>query len=1193
MHLINKLFLFVTCFIFLLPAFGQAVDQPQIKKNPDSDVAHTIFLVGNTGTTPQANTTGKLALLKEQLLTAGKANSVVFIGNTFQPRLLPDLNHSQRASAEQTLVSQLDVLKNYAGQVLIVPGDHELKKDRNNAARLARNQEQFISKYLQNEAVFVPENSCPGPAQVEINDDILLLLLDTKWFLPRSPKIDPDLGCTANTPAAALAEIDDALKNNHQKQIVVATHVSADISSYDYRYLRKASADIYRQHPGLIHTEGSSSALTYNWQDSINYIRTGLNSQPRKVKSSQDTAFSRSEIGFAKLLFYKNGEAWLEFWTNKGGAAPNGELAYRRLMMKKATLAQLNASIKPGNTVDFSDSSVTVEASKLYQVSKLKRVLLGENYRQEWSTPVRLPVFDVGKEKGGLSVVQRGGGFQTRSLRVADDKGKEFVLRSVEKYPIEAIPRALRRTIAADIVKDQISASHPYAPLVVPYLAKAAGVYHTNPRYVYLPDDPRLGNFRTGLANTIALFEERPDDDESDSPQFGNSKKVYGTDKVLEKTLEDNDDEVDQKAVVRARLFDFIIGDWDRHEDQWRWASFDKENGKGKLYQPIPRDRDMTFFVNQGIIPNIASRKWIMPKFQGFDENIRDVAGFNFNARYFDRTFLTRLSLEDWQATASDLQKRLTDETIETALKQLPEPIYNIRGKQAIAILKARRDRLVKDASDYYKVLAKMVDVVGSDETELFEITRQDDEYTLVTVFKISNSNEKEQSIYRRIFKTSETKEIRLYGLAGNDIFTLSGEVNKGIKVRVIGGEGNDKITDQSQVKEGSRKTIIYDTATGNTLQVAGEAKNETSDKDNSINDYDRKSFEYNYLGPLASIEYNKDDGFYLGGGFQARTQGFRKEPFAASHRFVANYALATQSFLFNYAGYFTKALGSFDLALNLDVKTKNFSDNFFGLSNESIYNQELSIDFYRYRSERYNFNVLLGRQWGKYQQVLFGPAYQLVRVQENPERNLGRFTDSELSPNDPFARKSYAGITVAYNIDSRDNKTLPSRGVFLQANATVYKGVNTLSADYSRINGEFAAFRTLRIPFKITLAGRIGGGTNFGDFEFFQANTVDGLYNVRGYRRSRFSGRTSLYNNLEARIQLFKFQTYLFPGAAGIMGFHDTGRVWNKNEQSDTWHRGYGAGFWFAPVDLIVITAGYMISDENRLPLISAGFLF
>ncbi len=64
---------------------------------------------------------------------------------------------------------------------------------------------------------------------------------------------------------------------------------------------------------------------------------------------------------------------------------------------------------------------------------------------------------------------------------------------------------------------------------------------------------------------------------------------------------------LDEASYIRARLFDMLIGDWDRHEDQWRWASF-KENGK-TIYRPIPRDRDQAFSIMaDGALLNFATK---------------------------------------------------------------------------------------------------------------------------------------------------------------------------------------------------------------------------------------------------------------------------------------------------------------------------------------------------------------------------------------------------------------------------------------------------------------------------------------------------------------------------------------------------------------------------------------------------------
>ena len=57
---------------------------------------------------------------------------------------------------------------------------------------------------------------------------------------------------------------------------------------------------------------------------------------------------------------------------------------------------------------------------------------------------------------------------------VKDASGKQWVLRTIQKYPERGLPPTLRPTIAKDILQDQVSASHPYAALVVPPLAEAA-----------------------------------------------------------------------------------------------------------------------------------------------------------------------------------------------------------------------------------------------------------------------------------------------------------------------------------------------------------------------------------------------------------------------------------------------------------------------------------------------------------------------------------------------------------------------------------------------------------------------------------------------------------------------------------------------------------------------------------------------
>ena len=104
------------------------------------------------------------------------------------------------------------------------------------------------------------------------------------------------------------------------------------------------------------------------------------------------------------------------------------------------------------------------------------------------------------------------------------------------------------------------------------------------------------------------------------------------------------------------------------------------------------------------------------------------------------------------------------------------------------------------------------VEVVGSNKKEYFEVVRNSDGTVRVSMFNVGKENQKgKKTFYERTFNPKETKEIRLYGLEGKDIFDISGEAKKSIKVSVIGGPDADDVIDKSNVRSGGKKTLIYE----------------------------------------------------------------------------------------------------------------------------------------------------------------------------------------------------------------------------------------------------------------------------------------------------------------------------------------------------------------------------------------------
>ena len=81
--------------------------------------------------------------------------------------------------------------------------------------------------------------------------------------------------------------------------------------------------------------------------------------------------------------------------------------------------------------------------------------------------------------------------------------------------------------------------------------------------------------------------------------------------------------------LLRARLLDMLIGDWDRHDDQWRWVAF--EEGKHD-FKAIPRDRDQAFCESRRFTKDCLSQNGFCLRYKVLTIKIRDVNTFNFNA---------------------------------------------------------------------------------------------------------------------------------------------------------------------------------------------------------------------------------------------------------------------------------------------------------------------------------------------------------------------------------------------------------------------------------------------------------------------------------------------------------------------------------------------------------------------------------
>jgi hypothetical protein len=296
-----------------------------------------------------------------------------------------------------------------------------------------------------------------------------------------------------------------------------------------------------------------------------------------------------------------------------------------------ASTAAEGDEIPPVATHPRPGATVRIVAGRHYGAGPLQRFFLGSTWRNVWTTPVRVEVFDLGSH-GGLRATGVGGGMQTKSLRLEAPDGREFRLRLVDKDPEKSIPEELQDTAVEDIARDQMSAGHPAGALVVDGLAEAAGIPTVTHQLVVIPDDPRLGEFRKGFAGRLALFEQNPDDDVPLPPGLEGFEKIEETPDLYERIEKDPGERIDARAFLKARLFDLLIGDWDRHEEQWDWGK-SKEDGK---WRPIPKDRDQAFARYDGLVISLL-RPTLEGRLTNFSARHSSPVGMGWNSRVVDR----------------------------------------------------------------------------------------------------------------------------------------------------------------------------------------------------------------------------------------------------------------------------------------------------------------------------------------------------------------------------------------------------------------------------------------------------------------------------------------------------------------------------------------------------------------------------
>jgi hypothetical protein len=756
---------------------------------------------------------------------------------------------------------------------------------------------------------------------------------------------------------------------------------------YNERYntLMKRLETMTLDADNIVFVSGHEHTLQYVEQDGIKQIVSGSGAKESYAALGNNGLFSSGAQGFAELTVFKDGSTWVRYYGAQENNTP-------QLMYTKEVF-------KPRETFDVSglpdefpqEVEVSIYSKEETDVSGFFESVWGKHYRDIYSTKIKAKVATLDTLYGGLEIVRKGGGHQTRSLRLKTKSGRELNMRALRKSATQYLQTVLfkenyiqdefEQTAVEELVLDFYTAAHPYAFKVVPDLSDAAEVFHTNPKLYFIPKHKHLGDFNAEYGGELYMIEERPESNYSNDKNFGYADDIESTHDIIEKIRKDEKYKIDEDAFVRARLFDMLVGDWDRHQDQWRWAQFDKANGD-KYYRPIPRDRDQVFSNFDGALLDV----------------VRAISGATRQLQVYDE----KLEHIKWMnAAVLKVPPEVQDETLD-AIKQK---------------LKARRGNLQDIATRYHDHLNSLVVLTGTDKDDYIEITRTGDKTTHVKISRIKGG-EKTDVLVDKTFHRDITKELWIYGLDDEDVFEVKGKANNPIFIRLIGGQDNDTYL----LKTGRRIKVYDHKSKPNTIKENNGAKVRLTDIYTlNLFDFNKNITRGSLITP--AIGFNPDDGVSLGLSYTATTKGFQRNPFSRQHRFKGGYFFATQGFSLTYDGEFANVLNTWNLHVGGQFTSSNFTNNFFGFGNETVNNDDdLDLDFNRVKTS------IASVKAGILKKGDFGSDYGIQAVLEGIELNAtdDRFVTQVFDPetnNGFYDRRYFGALEGQFNYASFDDK--------------------------------------------------------------------------------------------------------------------------------------------------------------------------
>ncbi|MCA8830125.1 metallophosphoesterase [Hymenobacter pini] len=317
---------------------------------PSQAPMHRVALLGDPGAVATSGPDPVLELLAHWQDETGPHGTIIILGDNIYPVGMPAPDHPKRALAEARFTALLDALRRFSGNVVLLGGNHDWNKGRPDGWEYLLRQEAYARQQLPT-AHFLPANGAPGPVTLQLADGLLLVVLNTQWWVQRGPKPAAD----SKAPFRELRQLLEA--NRHQRVLVAGHHplysnalhggkftakqhvfplttvhkqaylplpiigsllplyrklvgAAEDMAHPRYRKMRRRLLRVLHEFPNVVYAAGHDHNLQYFQRHGGHYLVSGSGSKTAFVQKGGKATFVHEHTGFFSLDYYP-GQTWL------------------------------------------------------------------------------------------------------------------------------------------------------------------------------------------------------------------------------------------------------------------------------------------------------------------------------------------------------------------------------------------------------------------------------------------------------------------------------------------------------------------------------------------------------------------------------------------------------------------------------------------------------------------------------------------------------------------------------------------------------------------------------------------------------------------------------------------------------------------------------------------------------------------